>query len=682
MTWWEITAFANIVIMVAYLAISFGIARGLWRSQQWRNNRLGLATAAIFFTCAVHHGHTVHLVVPSGGTTHASGHTIRIGFGGDFHALWDIVTAAVGVWYWTLRSRFPALVRGAAVFEDLKLRETAEQTLRDSEERYRGIVETTSEGVVLVDQDGRIGYTNTQFAAMVGRPRETLVGTVFLDLVTTGDQAQVRHGLHQVRHGGTQRFEAKLHHAITGPVCAQIALTARADADAEEDSTGALAMVADVTEQKNVEAQLRQAQRLDALGQLAGGVAHDFNNLLTVIDGYAAMLLADIDGPGRQEELAAIREAAARATALTRQLLAFSRTQATQLQAVDVNDLVVGVEDMLHRLIREDVELLVVTAAEPATVSADRGQLEQVLVNLAVNSRDAMPDGGNLTISTDHVDLGAEEAARLGAEPGRYVLITVADTGCGMPADVKARIFEPFFTTKEQGKGTGLGLSTAYGIVRQARGHILVDSELDVGTTFRVYLPMAPTAAPQPQLDREPDRLACGTETILLAEDDPAVRELTERILCTAGYQVLVAADGREAMSLAWEHPTVDLLLTDAIMPGMNGQQLADRLTVLIPGLPVLFTSAYSRGVLTKRHDDPAVAYLNKPFTAAILTEKIRNVLDTRAPRPPAPPPAPHLPDPPPRPHRNVLDTRAAWSPAPPPGPHLSDPRGAAHDQS
>ncbi len=388
-------------------------------------------------------------------------------------------------------------------------------------------------------------------------------------------------------------------------------------------------MVADVTEQKNTEAQLRQAQRLDAVGQLAGGVAHDFNNLLTVIDGYAAMLLNQVEGPARAD-LSAIRDAAARAAALTRQLLAFSRTQVAQPRAIDLNALVLGVEEMLRRLIREDVELIVRIATAPSVVWADQGQLEQVIVNLAVNSRDAMPQGGRLTIAVAHLDLDEAEADQFGLQPGGHRLLTVADAGCGMPPDVQARVFEPFFTTKDQGKGTGLGLSTVYGIIRQAKGHITVDSIPGTGSTFRVYLPAVAALAVQQQADPHLDRLADGAETILLVEDDPAVRELTERILNSAGYRTLVAADGRQALALALRHPTVDLLLTDLIMPGMNGRQLADQLTTLIPDLPVVFTSAHTRGILAAQGHGGVTAFLDKPFTATTLTRKIRDTLDAR----------------------------------------------------
>ncbi|MCK9894503.1 PAS domain-containing sensor histidine kinase [Frankia sp. AgB32] len=650
MTWWQVSAVANAVIMAAYMAISYAIGRALWRSGQWRKNRLGLATTAIFFTCGVHHGwHTVHLLLPDHAMNHMTGegdmpgtdmgsgsdpdHTrvnpMRLAFDDPRTTAWDIFTAAAAVWYWTLRSRFPALVRGAAVFEDLKLRQVAERTLRESEERYRGIVDTTSEGVALLDQDGRIGYANAQLADLVGRGGPELLEVDLVDLVVDEDRSKIIDGLARTRRDGTQRVEVGLCHSAGRPVSAQVALTARAGATGEVE--GVLAMVADVTDQKVAEAQLRQAQRLDAVGQLAGGVAHDFNNLLTVIDGYAEMLLAQTDGPARAD-LTAIRNAADRAAGLTRQLLAFSRNQTAKPRAVDLNDLVGGIEEMLRRLIREDVDLEVQAAAAPATVWADHGQLEQVIVNLAVNGRDAMPDGGRLTIATDHVDLDPDEAGRLGLSPGGQVVLTVTDTGHGMPPEVQARAFEPFFTTKDHGKGTGLGLSTAYGIIRQVGGHITVDSAPHAGSTFRVYLAAVAAVADQRRPDLGAEHLAGGDETILLVEDDPAVRELTERILTSAGYRSLVAANGQEAIDLVRHHPTIDLLLTDVIMPGLNGRQVADRLTELIPDLPVVFTSAHTHGIMDQQIDESAVAFLDKPFTAATLTRTIRETLGPRMP--------------------------------------------------
>jgi PAS domain S-box-containing protein len=625
--WWQLTALANAVVLAAYLAISFAIARGLWQSRQWRNNPLGLATASIFFSCAVHHGsHVVHLMLPYIGWDMHAGTAMRMAFGMDFHAAaWDSVSAALAVWYWTLRSRFPALVRGAALFEDLRLRQAAEATLRASEQRYREIVETTSEGVVLLDGDGRIGYANDRFAGMVGRAPADLPGTSVLDLVAATDRPATVAALAEVAGSGATPFEVGLHTRDGRVVWARVALTARAG-DAGEPA-GALAMVTDVTEQKSIEAQLRQAQKLDAVGQLAGGLAHDFNNLLTVIDGYAALLIAQADEAAK-DDLAMIRDAATRASGLTRQLLTFSRAQTARQRVVDVAGLVSSVEVLLRRLIREDIGLVVSAGPAPTLTRVDPGQLEQVLVNLAINARDAMPNGGTLTLHTDRVVLDGRRAEELTIEPGDHVLVTVKDTGCGMTADVAARAFEPFFTTKDQGKGTGLGLSTVYGIVTRAGGVVRVDTSPGAGTTFEIYLPAtdeAPTELPQAL---QPQPLTAGTETILLVEDDPAVRQLTERILTTAGYRVLVGVDGEHALTVASAHADIDLLVTDVVMPGMNGQQLADRLTDLRPGLPVIFTSAYTRGALTHTDGDAAVAFLEKPFTAAALTQKVRSMLD------------------------------------------------------
>ncbi|MDT3445190.1 ATP-binding protein [Pseudofrankia sp. BMG5.37] len=685
----QVAAFANTVIFSTYFAISLTIARGLWKSRQWLNNKLGTATAAIFFTCAF--GHGLHAVLyfssaanPSAAQPFHAPHGELNGLG-LASAVWDVGTAFVGIWYWSLRGRFPALVRGAAVFEDLRLRQTAERKLRLSEQRYRGIVETTSEGVVLIDATGAIDYANAQFAALVGHTPREVHGMTFTDLVLPQYREPLLAALAMVRDRDTQRIEVELApagrprgdgHGNDGhgnTVHAQIALTARADTDTAPVGTpraaapppraaapplsakgpaspadglpvgipadsfgGALAMVADVTERRNVEAKLRQSQRLDAVGQLAGGVAHDFNNLLTVIDGYAALLLGEVEGPVRRDVIA-IRDAAARASALTRQLLAFSRTQPIQPQAVDVNELVNGIEDMLRRLIREDVQIVVRAEAQNAIVWADRGQLEQVLINLAVNSRDAMPDGGQLTISTARVLLAPATPATAGVGIGvngaagglvQHVLLTVSDTGVGIPEEARGLIFEPFFTTKEPGQGTGLGLSTVYGIVRQAGGQVLVDSARGIGTDVRVYLPATSSApgAATPRRDTAP--ISGGRGTVLLVEDDGEVRRLSERILLMAGYDVLTAADGPDAIKLAGAAAALDILVTDVMMPRMNGRQLADRLRASRPGLPVLYVSAYHRGMINPTSVAAhGVAYVEKPCSPAVLTEKVGELL-------------------------------------------------------
>ena len=380
------------------------------------------------------------------------------------------------------------------------------------------------------------------------------------------------------------------------------------------------------------EEQLIQAQKMEAIGRLAGGVAHDFNNLLTVINGYSELMEAQLpDDEDLRSSLREIHRAGERAAALTRQLLAFSRKQVLQPELLDLNAVVSEVEKLLRRLIGEDVAL--VTRLDPAlgSVKADPGQLEQVLMNLAVNARDAMPEGGTLTIETANAMLDTGFAmAHPGARSGEYAVLTVADTGIGMSDEVRSHAFEPFFTTKDQGKGTGLGLATAYGIVKQSDGYITVDSEAGRGTTFRIYLPRAAGAAVPSGLGERPAQSPRGTETILLVEDEPGVRRLSRTILEAQGYSVLEAASGDEALKVARSHTgVIHLVATDVIMPGMSGRVLWDRLRVLRPDARVLFMSGYTDDAIA-RHGvlERGIAFLQKPFTPQRLAEKVREVLD------------------------------------------------------
>ncbi len=381
-------------------------------------------------------------------------------------------------------------------------------------------------------------------------------------------------------------------------------------------------------ERRQLERQLQESQKLEALGRLAGGVAHDFNNVLTAVLGSTELLLLETPpDAATREELAIIREAATRAQDLIRQLLAFSARQVLTPAVVDLGALVKHVGKMLRRLIGEDIALTLERAPDLGAIRVDTGQIEQVLVNLAVNARDAMPEGGRLTLATSNVDLREGDAGDLPA--GRYVLLHVSDTGVGMDHATLARVFEPFFTTKAHGKGTGLGLATVYGIVRQSGGHITADSRPGAGAAFRIYLPRVeavvevagdatPVAAPVP-----------GTGTILIAEDDPLVRTLARKVLQQAGYAVLVAAGGAEALRLADEHPgPVDLLVTDVVMPGMNGRELMRQLVRRRPGVRVLYLSGYSDEAV-ERHGvlDPGTAFMQKPFTPAALAAKVRTVL-------------------------------------------------------
>jgi signal transduction histidine kinase len=391
--------------------------------------------------------------------------------------------------------------------------------------------------------------------------------------------------------------------------------------------------VRDLTRQRKLEDQLAQAQKMEAVGQLAGGVAHDFNNLLTVIMSYSSLLLSDPDANDAvKSDIQEISAAAERAAALTRQLLAFSRKQVLQMRPVNINAIVANVETMLHRLIGEDITLSTHLESDLALINADPGQLEQVLINLVVNARDAMPGGGALTITTHNAELSDEHGERhLGAAPGQYVMVAVTDTGSGMTKEVQQRLFEPFYTTKGPGKGTGLGLATVHGIVKQSEGDVYVYSEVGHGTTFKVYFPRLTRVTDAMETTAEHRAVAArGSETLLLAEDDESIRALGARVLGALGYNVLVARTGREALRIVAEHNgTIDLIATDVVMPEMNGSQLVEKVLEARPGIRVLFMSGYTDDEVMRRGViDGQTAFLQKPFTPDLLAHKVREVLD------------------------------------------------------
>jgi CheY-like chemotaxis protein len=373
---------------------------------------------------------------------------------------------------------------------------------------------------------------------------------------------------------------------------------------------------------------------MEAVGQLAGGVAHDFNNLLTVIQGNGELLMSEFDADDpRRHDLAQIVEAGHRASALTRQLLAFSRKQLDQPRVFELGGLVTGLEPMLRRLLGEKVAIAAIVPERAAHVRADPAQIEQVVINLAVNARDAMPGGGTLTIETTVIELD-ENAQWAGGPPaGRYGLLSARDTGTGMDAETQARIFEPFFTTKEQGRGTGLGLSTVYGIVHNAGGHIRVQSKPGQGSTFQVYLPLA-SAADNATSAPVDSKLPGGTETILLVEDEDAVRALTARVLRRLGYTVVEARHGRDAITRAESYPDpIDLLITDVVLPEMSGGHVAEALRTRHAELPVLFMSGYTDDELVRADlEKPGTSFLQKPFTARDLAECVRQILTVSSP--------------------------------------------------
>lgn len=388
-----------------------------------------------------------------------------------------------------------------------------------------------------------------------------------------------------------------------------------------------LGWLTDVSEHRQMADMLRQSQKMEAVGRLAGGVAHDFNNLLTVIGGYADILLSSLDlADPRRHEVEEIKKAGDRASSLTRQLLTFSRQRPASLEPLDLRSVVANLEKMLRRLIGEDVELAVRAAPELALVRADLGRIEQVIVNLAVNARDAMPVGGRLIIETAEREMA--EGGRIPA--GRYVTLTVTDTGCGMDNATQRRIFEPFFTTKEPGRGTGLGLTTVREIVRESGAYIDVESAVTAGTTFRIFFPRVPSTVAGAPLKEHRTRKLAGSETIMLVEDEETVRSMARHILAARGYRVVEATSGEEALRLSEAHGgAVDLLLTDIVMPRMSGRELAERAVARLPKLRVLYMSGYTRDAISRHAGlDPETPYLQKPFTALSLSEAVRRALD------------------------------------------------------
>jgi len=475
-------------------------------------------------------------------------------------------------------------------------RRRAEEGMRESQDRLRLIFDHVSDALYIADDAGRIIDANPAACTLSGESLE---------------QIQTRNMTDVLPQNGTHSLDVRSTAFAPGVL---------------------VYTVRDLTRQRKLEDQLMQAQKMEAVGQLAGGVAHDFNNLLTVIMSYSSLLLADAapDATDR-DDIQAISDAAARAAGLTRQLLAFSRKQVLQLQAVNVNAIVTDIEKMLRRLIGEDISLSTHLDPDLALISADPGQLEQVLLNLAVNARDAMPDGGALTLTTDNADLSEEHSNRhMGAVPGKYIMLAVTDTGTGMTKEVQQRLFEPFYTTKGAGKGTGLGLATVHGIVKQLGGDVYVYSEVGHGTTFKVYFPHL-TTTPEPVVAAQESREAPrGSETILLAEDDDALRSLGARVLGAFGYRVLVARTGAEALRIVANHEgPIDLVATDVVMPEMSGSQLVAEVLKARPGIRVLFMSGYTDDEVMRRGViDGQTAFLQKPFTPDVLAHKVRAVLD------------------------------------------------------
>jgi two-component system, cell cycle sensor histidine kinase and response regulator CckA len=502
-------------------------------------------------------------------------------------------------------------------------------------EGFEWLLRQASDAIFILNLDGQVLEANPRAEEMLGRPSSEIHGQSWRSFVPAAELEHDENLFQQLRTEKALRADnVHLTRADGRLVCVDFSASL-VEVGGEQVI---LAMAHDVTQRVRLEQQLRQSQKMEAIGRLAGGVAHDFNNLLTIINGYGEILLGALRPEDPMWELVAeIRQAGMRGASLTRQLLAFSRQQVVAPQVLDLNSVVADVDKMLRRLIGEDIVLT--TRMDPAlgSVKADPGQIEQVLLNLAVNARDAMPKGGRLTIETANMELDENcPDARPEIRPGRYVLLAVSDTGCGMDEATKAHLFEPFFTTKGLGKGTGLGLATVYGIVKQASGCIYIYSEPGRGATFKIYLPHIDEAVPSRRSSPGMSRIPGGTETILLVEDEDAVRALTRHVLQKSGYKVLEARHGGEALRLCGRHrEPIHLLLTDVVMPEMGGRELADCLTSLRPEMKVLYLSGYTddavvrHGILTAD-----AAFLQKPFSVETLTHKVRDVLDQGAIKP------------------------------------------------
>jgi PAS domain S-box-containing protein len=520
--------------------------------------------------------------------------------------------------------------RAEGLEREILERTRAELAVRHERDRAQRYLDAAEVILLALDLDGRITLINRKGCDLLGWTERELLGRDWIDTCLPD----------RIREASKRR----IHNLLGGdlPVGEDPILTRSGEErliewrntvlrDDAGRVIGALSSGTDITERRTLEKQYQQAQKMEAIGRLAGGVAHDFNNLLTVILGFCELLLADLDPDDpRRADIAEIQKAGTSAAVLTRQLLAFGRKQIIEPTVLDLNVVVADMRPMLGRLIGEDVKVVLGLLPDLAPVTADHGQVEQIVLNLAVNARDAMPRGGTLTIETANVDLDEHYAkTHLAVKPGPYVALTVTDTGTGMTPHVQARLFEPFFTTKEVGKGTGLGLATVHGIVARSGGSINVYSEVGRGTSFKVYFPRADAAEMVVEAPPPVAQPRAGAQTVLVVEDADELRELARRLLRRQGYTVLLAANADEALQLFERNPSIDVLLTDVVMPGASGPELTRRLVERRPGLKVIYMSGYTEEAIVQHGVlKPGIAFLHKPFTSEALGRKVREVLD------------------------------------------------------
>jgi len=505
----------------------------------------------------------------------------------------------------------------------------SEEALRRSHNLLQSIMEGANEAIFVKDLQGRYLIINAPGAQSIGRSVPEVIGRDDRDLFTPDIAHRVRQADQQVMQSGkAQTYEYAI--TVAGGAERTFLATKSPYREPQGNIIGLIGISLDITERRKLEEQLRQTQKMEAIGTLSGGIAHDFNNLLTVIKGYSRMILDCEQDKELRTEVEHIDQAAERAASLTRQLLAFSRRQVLQPKVFNLNALMLNLDRMLRRLIGEDINMVTIAAPDLDSVKADPGQIEQVIMNLVVNARDAMPRGGKLTLETANADFDEEDVLEhLGMSPGQYVVLAVSDTGVGMDSETRTHIFEPFFTTKEQGRGTGLGLSMVYGIVKQSGGDIWVYSEPGKGSTFKIYLPQVDAVAEDIAAKQRPGGKMRGNETILLLEDDLHVRELARAVLTTCGYSVLVGEDALTVISLC-EHYAgpVHLLLTDVVMPGLSGREVASQVLARWPETKVLYMSGHATNAIAHHGVLDGTFFLPKPFTPGSLAAKVREVLD------------------------------------------------------
>lgn len=519
----------------------------------------------------------------------------------------------------------------AGTGKDITVYKKAEAALRESEAKYRHLIQHSHDAIYVL-YDRKFEMINDKFTEMLGVTLEEAnhPNFDFMDLVAPGSRKLIKERNRQIMKGDSMPAQQYEFTAIAGDG-SEIELEVSVSYIKYKKGIATQGILRDITHRKQLEAQLRQSQKMEAIGRLAGGVAHDFNNILTVINGYGSLILSRMDqGEKYYKYITQMKDAGERASRLTNQLLAFSRKQVIRPRVVNLNTMVTEMETMLRRLVRENIDFVMKLESDTGNVNVDPGQMEQVIMNLVVNARDAMPTGGVLSIHTSRLLVEKDfERGSLVVKPGPYCLLEVADTGIGMDEEIYSHVFEPFFSTKAKGKGTGLGLATVYGIVKQNNGYIWLDTQPGKGTKVEIYLPQV-KKSPRQKTEEIKAFSTKGNETVLLVEDDDAVRNLAREILVENGYTVLEAVQGEDALDISRRHEgKIDLLLTDVVMPEISGRQLAEQLVMERPDIEVIYLSGYSYNAIAHHGVlEPGVTFIQKPFSPAILLQKIRSLLD------------------------------------------------------